>query len=636
MPGISGVVSASAPANLSGLSGAMANRMKHYSWYQEQYFASESEGISLARVTLGFVNQGAQPAFNEDRTWLAMMDGEVYDYDLHRKTLTEAGHQFAGASHAELLLHGFEHAGLKFFKDLQGSFNAVLWNTKNRKLHLIGDRLGMKPLYYVKRPGRFLFASEIKSLLVDQEVSRNIDVRGLAQFFTFGQLLGEDTLLEGVRLLPAAGCLTYEAGADKVSIERYWRLESHAGTNGLSSSQILDRLDEAFKNAVDRRVQGSEKLGISLSGGLDSRTILACVDPSRELTSVCLGMEGSMDHDCAAEMARLTNRPHHKYVLNTQFLAHFEDHLRHMVHLTDGHYLCQCIVMPTLPLYRNLGIEVLLRGHAGELMHMEKAYNFSLDHQAMQMKAPAELEAWLFKRLRTYMLESVEGELFAPHFQQNLDSLARESLQSCLNESKGMEPLLHRIWHAFITQRIRRETAMSMVEFASVVETRLPFLDNELVDLLLSAPPELKLSETIQTHILRRRMPAFLNVLNANTGTRLGASRLARTIGKTKLRVFAKLGIKGYQPYERLGLWLRQDLKPMVESLLLSDRCLDRGIFNAPTVKKVVNQHLENQRNHTFLLMAMMIFEVGRQEFSDTPTRSVSEAKPQALANASG
>jgi len=81
---------------------------------------------------------------------------------------------------------------------------------------------------------------------------------------------------------------------------------------------------------------------------------------------------------------------------------------------------------------------------------------------------------------------------------------------------------------------------MSMVEFASVVETRLPFLDNELVDLLLAAPPELKLSETIQTHILRHRMPAFLNVLNANTGTRLGASHLARTIGRTKLKVFAK------------------------------------------------------------------------------------------------
>jgi asparagine synthase (glutamine-hydrolysing) len=620
--------------SLTGQSTAMASRMKHYPWYQEQQFASERDGISLARMTLGFVNKSPQPAFNEDRTWLAMMDGEVYDYESHRKTLTEAGHQFNGGSHAELLVHGFEHAGLKFFKDLQGSFNTVLWDAKHRKLHLISDRLGMKPLYYVKLPGKFLFASEIKSLLVDTEVSRNIDVRGLAQFFTFGQLLGEDTLLEGVRLLAPASWLTYEAEADKISVERYWQLESHAGTNGLSTSQLLDRVDEAFKKAVDRRVQGSEQLGISLSGGLDSRTILACVDPSREMTSVCLGMEGSMDHDCAAEMARLTNRPHHKYVLNTQFLAHFEDHLRHMVHLTDGHYLCQCIVMPTLPLYRELGIEVLLRGHAGELMHMEKAYNFSVDRSALNMRDGAELEAWLFRRLRTYMLESVEGPLFAPDYQGDLDGLAHESLQSCLKESKGMEPLLHRIWHAFITQRIRRETAMSMVEFASVVETRLPFLDNELVDLLLAAPPELKLSEVIQTHILRRRMPAFLNVLNANTGTRLGASRLARTIGKTKLRVFAKLGVKGYQPYERLGLWLRQDLKPMVESLLLNDCCLERGIFNPPTVKKVVDQHMHNQRNHTFLLMAMMIFEVGRQGLSDTP-RIVSEAKPQTLANVS-
>ena len=617
MPGIAGSVSAAVPSELGAVSAAMAGRMKHYPWYQEHTFADDGRGIALARVTLGFINKAPQPAFNEDHTWLAMMDGELYDYEIHRKTLEGFGHRFGGASHAELLLHGFEQSGLKFFQGLEGTFTAALWEVNKRRLHLVNDRWGMKPFYYVHLPGKLLFASEIKALLSDPAVSRKIDPRGLAQFFTFGQLLAEDTLYEGLKLLPAAACLVYDAGRDKVSLDRYWRLESHAGTNGLSRSQILDRLDESFKKAVDRRVQGTENLGISLSGGLDSRTILANIDPNRPLTSVCLGMEGSIDHDSAAEMARLTCRPHHRYILNTEFLASFEEHLRHMVHLTDGHYLSQCIVIPTLPLYRELDIQVLLRGHAGELMHMEKAYNFSLNKEAMGLNSSADLEAWLFRRLRTYMLDAVDGSLFTPTFQEHIDDQARESLQGCFRESEGMQPLLHRVWHMFISQRLRRETAMSMMEFGSVVETRLPFLDNDLIDALLSAPPEMKLSETIQAHILQRRLPAFLKVVNANTGARLGANRLERFLAKVRLKVFAKLGVKGYQPYERLGLWLRQDLRSVVERVLLGQACLDRGVFNPVTVRSVVQQHFDNQRNHTFLLMAMMIFEAGQQEFID-------------------
>jgi hypothetical protein len=133
----------------------------------------------------------------------------------------------------------------------------------------------------------------------------------------------------------------------------------------------------------------------------------------------------------------------------------------------------------------------------------------------------------------------------------------------------------------------------------------------------MAAPPGLKLGETIQAHILRRRMPAFLDVVNANTGTRVGAGRLARLLARARLKVFAKLGVPGYQPYERLGRWLREDLRPLVEHILLSPRCLDRGVFNPQGVRRVVDGHVNRGRNHTFLLMAMMIFELAQREFVD-------------------
>src|SRR5262245_46212783 len=179
-----------------------------------------------------------------------------------------------------------------------------------------------------------------------------------------------------------------------------------------------------------------------------------------------------------------------------------------------------------------------------------------------------------------------------------------------------MQAPAQRIAHLFLSQRSRRETALSLVKFGSLVETRLPYLDNELVDALFAAPPELKLDEKIQAHLLRRRRPEFLRVTNVNTGARMGAGRLARLAGRVRQKVFAKLGVRGYQPYERLGLWLRRDLRPLVQNLLLSDRCLGRGLFDAETVRHVVQHHFDGG-NHTFLILAMMTYEMGQREFVD-------------------
>jgi asparagine synthase (glutamine-hydrolysing) len=483
-------------------------------------------------------------------------------------------------------------------------------------LVLVNDRFGMKPLYYATVPDRLLFASETQAILADPAVSRTTSLSGVAQFFTFGQLLGEETFLERIRLLPAAGLLTYDADTGHVEMDRYWRLQGRPVAR--SRAETLDRIDTAFGQAVERCVADTAGLGLSLSGGMDARTILArAARPDRMLSTLCLGMDGSMDHRSAAAMARLTGCRHHQVILGEEFLGQFEAHLRHMVRLTDGQYLCQCIVMPTLPVYRDLGIRVLLRGHAGELMHMSKAYNFSLNRAALAMDDETGLRDWLWRSLQAYMLDGTDGRLFAPAHRADIPALARDSLDDCFAETADTDPPIHRVWHMFLNQRLRRETALSLVEFDSVVETRLPYLDNELIDELFAAPPELKLGEEIQADILRRHRPEFLNVVNVNTGTVVGAGRLRRTIGDFRRRVLAKLGVKGYQPYERLGLWLRRELRPLVERLLLSEESLDRGVFDPNTVRHVVADHLGGRKNHTFLLLALLIFETGRREFTD-------------------
>jgi asparagine synthetase B (glutamine-hydrolysing) len=169
------------------------------------------------------------------------------------------------------------------------------------------------------------------------------------------------------------------------------------------------------------------------------------------------------------------------------------------------------------------------------------------------------------------------------------------------------------VWQLFLNERLHRETALSMQMFNNFTTVRMPFVDNDVVRVLLSMPPEMKLDETLQAALFRRRRPDFLRVTNTNTGARVGAGRMAREIGYLRMRVAAKLGLKGYQPYERLGLWLRRELRDLVTSTLLEDRFLGGGLFRPDAIRRVVDAHLDGKANHTFLLMALLIFGMGRQ-----------------------
>jgi hypothetical protein len=280
-----------------------------------------------------------------------------------------------------------------------------------------------------------------------------------------------------------------------------------------------------------------------------------------------------------------------------------------MVGLTDGHYLDQGIVMPTLPLYREHGIDYLMRGHAGELLHMTKAYAYSLDEQALRASEATVLD-WLRSHLTDYMLAGVPADLFTLDLRAGAEASLREALDRC----QAVERPVDRVWHLFLNERIHRETTLSMHTFGCFVGIRQPYLDNDVIDAVFSLPAELKLGDELQTGVLRRCRPAFLNVTNANTGARMGAGPFETALARLRLKVGAKLGLKGYQPYERLGLWLRRELRDLLASVVTSERLLESGIVRPEAVRRIVDQHLRGQANHTFLLMSLMIFTMGIEQ----------------------
>lgn len=569
-------------------------------WHRASAVFDGHDGCALTAVSLD--HHTAERLFVDPQGGGAVaIDGELYEASRADAT-----------SVAAAIWQGYSSGGAGFLRTLRGSFAAAIWDAKQQRLVLLTDRFGSRPLYYRHAGDTLRFGSTLAGVLAGDPGPRRVNPRGLAQFFTFGHYLRDDTSLADVRVVPAAARVEFSPGSGELKVSTYWSLREAGAVPTLRVDEALDRIEEAFTTAVRRTAGQATGLGISLSGGLDARAILGVVDTQQTpLEAVCLGVKGSLDHRSSGELARIAGVPFHPYVLDASFLGNFRQHLARMVELTDGQYLSQCIVIPTLSIYRELGIRTLLRGHAGELMHMRKAYNYSLDDEALAINSDAKLREWLFRRLRAYMLDGVQTPLFKPAFQAGLEPLAAESLDQDLADVAHVASPLARIWHLFVGQRLRRETVLSMLKFRSVVEPRLPYLDNDLIPWLLSAPPELKLGEEIQSHILRKRRPEFLRVTNANTGAVMGAGRWRQRLATLQMKVLAKAGVPGYQPYERLGLWLRRDLAADVRSILLDEETLENGVYSADGVRAVVRGHLEEGKNHTFLLMALMIFQLG-------------------------
>jgi len=609
MPGLAAVVAAP-DVSLQPTFDVMLRRMSHYDWFRSAGGARQAEGVALGAVRL---ENGPDPgpALSEDGRFTLWIDGELYDADAARADLAAAGVDSSRPGDAALLLAGWRHEGARFLGRLHGIFNAIVWDQDERTLVVITDRFGLRPIYVSQPDGAFVVASEIKAVFAWPGVDRSWSEAGFAQFFAFGHFFGDETLHSGVRALPPATVLSYRAGDGQVEERRYWEWSLRAGR--ATDAALADELERTLVEAVRRRTRPGERLGLSLSGGLDARTLLGLMPAGLNLQTVCIGVEGSIDHRGSAELARLAGVPHHAYILDEHFLASFERHLRSMVVLTDGHYLDQGIVMTTLPTYRELEIDFLLRGHGGELLHMSKAYSFSLDDAALRA-SEAEIGYWLFSHLSAYMLAGVPPEIFAI----DVRGLAQASLARALERTGGGSAPVDRASRLFLNARLHRETSLSMHKFGCFSTVRMPFIDNDVVGTIFAMPTRMRLDEALQTEVLRRRRPAFVNVVNSNTGAKLGASKLRRELAHFRMRVLAKLGVKGYKHYEQLGLWLRHDLRPLVERVVLGDRFLAGGLFKADVVKRVIEEHAEKRANHTFLLMSLLIFGLG-QEMLDDP-----------------
>lgn len=606
MPGIYGIIDASnGQPRLDSWSS-----MIQYATTSPEY-KCETALISrgaIGRIDLNIFPSLPQPVASSDGSVKVVLHGEIS----FPNDLIDNQNACAAKIVAEEFVRRRSSGSIDdFFAQLHGRFNLALWDDAENKLHLFTDFYGSSLLYYTQCEKQFLFSSDLLVLMKHHAVSRTFDKQGIAQFFTYGQYVGERTSFESIRVPAPRSHLIFDAQKGTLTKGQYASDFTHNAI--LSTESLSDQTDaiaDAFYQSVQRDSLNTANLGVSLSGGLDARSILACIqtDFPSDIVSIAMGIPGCGDHKLATQLAKRFGTTHFNYTLNTDFLHDYPTHFEEMVRLTDGQYLSTAIVIPTLDYYRQKNVKVLLRGHAGELFHLTKAYAFSLKVSELeQLNSRKAVFDWSVQHLKSYMLNGVDKPLLKDITQSQFNQMGATGLEDMFSSCAQTPQPAAILWQLFLDMRVHREIALSMKKFGSRIEVRLPFLDKTLHERLFSAPRSICMGETIEKRILEKFRPDFLKVKNVNTGTYIGASELRQQISHFIQRVLAKLGAPGYQPYERMGLWLRRELKDYVYQLVLSPQNLDSGLFNPDTLKWIINDH-NNGANHTYLIVALMVF----------------------------
>ena len=507
--------------------------------------------VALGHQRLAIIDAagGHQPMWNEDATVAVVFNGEIYNAVSLRQQLVARGHRFrSDHSDTEVLVHGYEEWGRDLVPRLNGMFAFAVYDASRRTLFLARDRFGEKPLYYASTPDAFVFASELSALRRHPAVHAAIDPRAVQKLFAYGYIPAPWTILRGVRKLPAGWTLDYDCHAAALRTEPYWefRLEPDDSLDDAAERRVIDELRARLHDAVGRRLVSDVPLGLFLSGGLDSATVLAFAAqhmPSRDLSTFTVGFsERSYDESAAAaHVARCFNTRHFATTLD---LASADSLIPDVVgHLDEP--LGDPSLLPTYLLcsFARRSVTVALSGDGGD--ELFAGYDPFLALNAAQLysrvvpstlhelarrlagRLPhgSEYMSWDFRLRRALTGLSYEDALWNPVWMSPIepramrdffaDPLPAEELYeeaiAAWNRSSHRDPLARTL--EFFTTIYLQNDILTKVDRAAMMvslESRAVFLDNDLVDFCRRLPNRWKLRNGIRKYILRRALTGLV------------------------------------------------------------------------------------------------------------------------------
>lgn len=593
----------------------MINAIAHEPWHQVEKYADPP--FHVARVHLGKFNPEHQPVFNEDRTLCVFMHGKVYGHEAERKQM-ESRHRFASGSDAELCLHLYEEMGAESFRRLNGHFVLLICDLREKKAILANDRNALRTLYYAEHNGALLFAPQAKAILQDATFRRGVDVEAVATNLAFGEFWGDRTLFERVRFLPPASVLT--CGREGVSRTQYWEF-AYQPDYGLSDESATERLVEAFRKAVAIRAEEGLRYGLSLSGGLDSRAVLAAIDPEKRerLATFTYGPLHCGEVKIAEKVARQCGTSHRPIEITPQLLL---QNAGNGVWLSEGRMSIWLSYM--YPVYKLIREDVdvvfdgfefdpflggtFLKTHRVQGQSQEELYR---DYQ--RDRAVFRDEEIL--RLFVSRYRKVAGEAPANAFEAQYARISNRDPRAAFDE------FFWRTRAAYLTT--------SHVWASESVEMSCPTVDNDLISVVFTIPPEKRMNHYIYRLFLKRlsprlaRIPYNKTMVPASWPLTLWRAGRAFRFGRETLKQRLYTASKGriyipnsYRYIDDAG-WLRvsTDWKRYVRDLLLEPGSASREYFEQDYVRSLVRQHEDGTRDNADKILRLMTFELFLRRF---------------------
>lgn len=612
MPGLIGVVQKTIVQDLRPVLKMLLAPMRRGGRLQSETCIAPDSRWALGRVHLGILQPAPQLA--EENSIQVLFHGDLSNEAELRKQLEVESPCQRTEGVASLMKVLYRTYGSGFASHLQGAFCTVVIDEKLKRLVLVSDRLGSYPLYWFNGAQRFVFASELKAILRDPAVNFALDPRAVADYLTFGFLFGDKTLASQVRLLPLASALTYCWNDGQCALESYACIEEDFQPWEGTQSEYLDELRYAFNRGVRRSLAGNQSIGVSLSGGLDSRAVLSAIDCTQtQISTYTLGVKGCADEVIAKQLSRIVGARNCFLELDARYLGEGLANIRRMVTLSDGMYLTHGLTeMLVLRFLEEADFSVLLRGHGGELAKASLAWPLHTDERIYKMRSTDEFVAYMLER-GNYISHNVPlHELFTEEWRVQVESGARRSLEESVAGVHLSPPDL--CSYLYLTEHHRRFTIASLELFRNLVEVRMPFVDQDFLRVLFHCPSRWRDSTDIHRTIIGANCPALLRVRNSNTGAPGNAGPFVEKLWDKVNSLFKRLGLYGYRHYHSFQRWMKQNLLNSVEQVLLHPVSLSRGIFREPSLRRLIDETKRGVADHAYLLQILLILELWQQE----------------------
>ena len=552
-------------------------------------------------------NEPLPPIYNRDRSVALFFHGELFN-------------PTSGLSDPEYILMRYIKFGEKCLHEVEGIFHFFIFDGRKRTILLFSDPFGLLPIYYTQTKNSLIFSGEVKALLQDDTVTRLPDFESIGDFFHFGQILGQKTLLRGVKLLAPASFLMFSMDECKLELKKYWHMESlfveHGGySNILTPSDAVDLLIEAIQKNSD----SSERLGLSLSGGLDSRVILAGLQrKTKGLSTYTLGLEGCADQKLADQMAGVAKTNHEFIVLDQQYIENFEEMVKQMIMLSDGMYHPhESTEMLALAYFKNARFKILLRGHGGEIAKAGLAYPVMVRPEVFSIKDSSSILDYIFRQTNLVLRDIDRKRLFLPSYRDILTETPGISLRnSCLEASQNFAPADVCIYY-YINEHIRRQVVASLDIFRSEVEIRMPFVSMSFLKVLLALPIAERYSGEIHHKLVKKCMPELLKIRNSNTGAPMDAGDVRLFLTDKFNAIMKKMNFKGFRHYTQFQDWYRQGFREKNESIILGERIAARNIYDMDYLRKIYKNHVDGKKDYGHFIGTLIGIEMWFRLFVD-------------------